>query len=40
MSKDPEGDMIALGDLYLREGERELAATAYAQLLMPMVGGV
>lgn len=40
MSKDPEGDMIALGDLYLREGERELAATAYAQLLIPTVGGV
>lgn len=40
MSEDPEGDMIALGDLYLQEGEKELAATAYAQLLIPTVGGV
>ena len=29
--------MIALGDLYLQEGEKELAATAYAQLLVPGV---
>jgi tetratricopeptide (TPR) repeat protein len=40
MSQDPEADMIALGDLYLNEGEKELAATAYAQLLIPTVGGV
>jgi len=40
MSESPVRDMIALGDLYLQEGEKELAATAYAQLLEPDVKGV
>ncbi|MDA0337265.1 MAG: hypothetical protein O2782_19045, partial [bacterium] len=40
MSDSPGPDMIALGDLYLREGDRELAALAYAQLLHPDVTAV
>jgi tetratricopeptide (TPR) repeat protein len=40
MSDSPGPDMIALGDLYLKGGAQQLAATAYAQLLHPEVAGV
>lgn len=40
MSDTPGADMLALGDFYLRDGDKDLAALAYGQLLHPNVAGL